>query len=209
MYRRKLKHSRVKNLFKFVSAKMNQVMTVESYLEFDTCFHLEYSSPITSFIAQPEGFIYHLDDRDLPYTPDFQIIENDTAKWIEVKPLAKTLNPDFLQRFKAKQEKAQKLGTPLILVTEKQIRVNPVLNNLKILHRYSGFQSLTDLHFQLLLLVKTVGEISVSDAANQLGIDKSLMVKSAFSLVSSGMLTVNLVNEELGLHSIVWSEENG
>jgi predicted transcriptional regulator len=58
-------------------------------------------------------------------------------------------------------------------------------------------------------LVKTVGEISVSDAANQLGIDKSLMVKSAFSLVSSGMLTVNLVNEELGLHSIVWSEENG
>lgn len=167
------------------------------------------SSSITSFIAQPAGFIYHLDDRDLPYTPDFQIVENDTVKWIEVKPLAKTLNPDFLQRFKAKQEKAQKLGIPLILVTEKQIRVNPVLNNLKILHRYSGFQSLTDFHFQLLLLVKIVGEISVSDAANQLGIDKSLMVKSAFSLVSSGMLTVNLVNEELGLHSVVWSEENG
>ncbi|PSV48667.1 hypothetical protein C9J47_09175 [Photobacterium indicum] len=118
MYRRKLKHSRVKNLFKFVSAKMNQVMTVESYLEFDTCFHLEYSSSITSFIAQPEGFIYHLDEQDLPYTPDFQIVENDTAKWIEVKPFAKTLNPDFLHRFKAKQEKAQKLGTPLISIVK-------------------------------------------------------------------------------------------
>ena len=68
MYRRKLKHSRVKSLFKFVSAKMNQAMTVESYLEFDTCFHLEYSSSITSFAAQPEGFLYRFDGRDCSYT---------------------------------------------------------------------------------------------------------------------------------------------
>ncbi|WP_330960723.1 hypothetical protein [Photobacterium sp. 53610] len=40
---------------------MNQVMTVESYLEFDTCFHLEYSPQVTSFIAQPEGFFYRFD----------------------------------------------------------------------------------------------------------------------------------------------------
>ncbi len=209
MYRRKLKHSRVKNLFKFVSAKMNQAMTVESYLEFDTCFHLEYSSSITSFAAQPEGFIYRFDGKDCPYTPDFQIVENGSVKWIEVKPLARTLRPDFLQRFKVKQEKALALGVPLILVTEKQIRVNPVLNNLKILHRYSGFQSLTDLHIRLLSLVKTLGKVRVSDAASRLGIDQGMMVKSAFSLVSSGMLTADLVHDELGLHSIIWSEHNG
>ncbi|MGF1761293.1 Tn7 transposase TnsA N-terminal domain-containing protein [Photobacterium sagamiensis] len=153
-------------------------MTVESYLEFDTCFHLEYSSTITSYIAQPEGFIYRLAERELPYTPDFQIVENDGTKWIEVKPFAKTQHPDFLQRFKAKQEKAQELGIPLILVTEKQIRVNPVLNNLKILHRYSGFQSLTPIHLRLLSLVKTVGKISVSDAANQLGIEQRVLSQS-------------------------------
>ncbi|MGR5144481.1 TnsA endonuclease N-terminal domain-containing protein [Photobacterium sp. DNB23_23_1] len=184
-------------------------MTVESYLEFDTCFHLEYSSSITSFIAQPEGFFYRLAERELPYTPDFQIIENGSTKWIEVKPFVKTQQPDFLQRFKAKQEKAQQLGIPLVLVTEKQIRVNPILNNLKILHRYSGFQSLTSTHLRLLSLVKTAGEISISNAANQLGIEQSLMVKSAFSLVSSGMLTTDLVNDELGLHSVVWNIKDG
>lgn len=209
MYRRQLKHSRVKNLFKFVSSKMNQVMTVESYLEFDTCFHLEYSPLITSFIAQPEGFIYRFAERELPYTPDFQIVENKEIKWIEVKPFAKTQESGFLQRFKAKQKKAQGLGVPLILVTEKQIRVNPVLNNLKILHRYSGFQSLTGIHLKLLSLVKTVGEISVSDAANQLGIEKNLMLKFAFSLVSSGMLSADLVNDKLGLHSVIWSMQDG
>ena len=209
MYRRQLKHSRVKNLFKFVSAKMNQVMTVESYLEFDTCFHLEYSSAISSFAAQPEGFIYRFSERDLPYTPDFQIVENDLSKWIEVKPFAKTQHPDFLQRFKAKQKKAQELGIPLILVTEKQIRVNPVLNNLKILHRYSGFQSLTAMHIQLLSLVKSIGKISVCDAASQLGVEPCLMVKTAFSMVSSGILSADLVNDELGLHSVIWSDRDG
>ena len=58
MYRRHLKHSRVKNLFKFVSAKMNTVLTVESSLEFDTCFHLEYSPAVRSFKAQPESYYY-------------------------------------------------------------------------------------------------------------------------------------------------------
>ncbi|WP_299014922.1 TnsA endonuclease N-terminal domain-containing protein [uncultured Photobacterium sp.] len=188
---------------------MNQVMTVESYLEFDTCFHLEYSPSITSFIAQPEGFIYCFDDRDFPYTPDFQIVENDAVKWIEVKPFVKTRSQDFLKRFKVKQEKAIELGVPLILVTEEQIRANPVLNNLKILHRYSGFQSFTTLHFRLLSLVKKVGKISVSDAAKQLGIEQSLMVKSAFSLVSSGVISVDLVNDELGLHSVIWSGQDG
>ena len=58
MYRRHLKHSRVKNLFKFVSAKMDTVLTVESSLEFDTCFHLEYSPSVKFYEAQPEGFYY-------------------------------------------------------------------------------------------------------------------------------------------------------
>lgn len=140
MYRRQPKHSRVKNLFKFVSSKMNQVMTVESYLEFDTCFHLEYSPQVTTFIAQPEGFRYRYAGKDCPYTPDFEVTESGQVKWLEVKPYSKAQHSDFFIQFKAKQAKAQEIGIPLILVTEKQIRVNPILNNLKILHRYSGFQ---------------------------------------------------------------------
>ena len=58
MYRRNLKHSRVKNLFKFANLKMDSVMTVESALESDNCFHFEYSSDVISFEAQPEGFYY-------------------------------------------------------------------------------------------------------------------------------------------------------
>jgi len=56
MYRRNLKHSRVKNLFKFASLKMDSIMTVESALEFDRCFHFEYSPDVISFEAhRPSG----------------------------------------------------------------------------------------------------------------------------------------------------------
>ncbi|RWX53418.1 endonuclease [Photobacterium chitinilyticum] len=206
MYRRQLKHSRVKNLFKFVSAKMNQVLTVESYLEFDTCFHLEYSTSISSFIAQPEGFSFRFEGRERSYTPDFHIVENNEVKWIEVKPFRKTQNPEFLELFRAKQLKAQQTGIPLLLVTEKQIRVNPVLNNLKILHRYSGFQSFTDIHIRLLSLVKLNGKVSIFDAASYLNIDLGLMIKVAFSLVSQGVLHTNLVDEELSFSSLIWSK---
>lgn len=101
MYSRKIGHSRVKNIFKFASSKMGTVYRVESALEFDTCFHLEYSPKIKSFEAQPFGFKYDFGEKSLPYTPDFRA--------------------RFIQRKIA----AEKLGVGLILVTEEQIRVNP------------------------------------------------------------------------------------
>ncbi len=87
MYRRHLNHSRVKNLFKFVSAKMNTVFIVESSLEFDTCFHLEYSPAVKEFEAQPEGYYYIFEGRECPYTPDFRVVDqHGNACFIEVSP---------------------------------------------------------------------------------------------------------------------------
>ena len=88
MYRRHLRHSRVKNLFKFVSAKTNSVITVESALEFSACFHLEYSRAVTFFEAQPEGFFYAFDGAKYPYTPDFRVVDSQgCTRYLEVKPL--------------------------------------------------------------------------------------------------------------------------
>ncbi|NRA72322.1 MAG: TnsA endonuclease N-terminal domain-containing protein, partial [Gammaproteobacteria bacterium] len=132
MYRRNLRYSRVKNLYKFASSKMNTVYTVESSLEFDTCFHLEYSPKIIQFEAQPLGYKYQFEGKVLPYTPDFKMIDvANVETFIEVKPLCKISDIDFKARFKEKQAAALELGTSLILITEQQIRVNPILSNLK------------------------------------------------------------------------------
>ena len=147
MYRRNLKHSRVNNIFKFASQKMKTVLTVESFLEFDTCFHFEYSPDVISFEAQPLGFKYQFDEKECTYTPDFLVADKKHGeRFIEVKPVNKTINEEFRLRFAAKQQQSLLLGKSLILVTEQQIRINPILNNLKLLHRYSGFQSFTPFH---------------------------------------------------------------
>ena len=205
MYRRHLKHSRVKNLFKFVSAKMNTVFTVESSLEFDTCFHLEYSPAVIAFEAQPEGFYYAFEGRDCPYTPDFRVVDQQgNASFIEVKPSDKVADPDFLQRFPIKQQKAFELSSPLKLVTERQIRIDPILGNLKLLHRYSGFQSFTPLHMQLLGLVKDLGRVSLARLSGSTGAPPEDVLATALSLIARGLIHSDLTEHKMGFSSIVW-----
>jgi hypothetical protein len=206
MYRRHLKHSRVKNLFKFVSAKMNTVFTVESSLEFDTCFHLEYSPAVKTFEAQPEGYYYIFEDRECPYTPDFRVVdERGNAYFIEVKPSDKVAAPDFLQRFPIKQQKAIELRSPLKLVTERQIRVDPILSNLKLLHRYSGFQSFTSLHMQLLGLVRNLGKVSLARLSGSTGAPPEDVLATVLSLIARGLIHSDLTEHEMGLSSVVWA----
>ncbi len=205
MYRRHLKHSRVKNLFKFVSAKMNTVLTVESSLEFDTCFHLEYSPAVKAFEAQPEGFYYTFEGRDCPYTPDFRVVDQQgNVSFIEVKPSDKVAEPDFLQRFPIKQQKALELSSPLKLVTERQIRIDPILGNLKLLHRYSGFQSFTPLHMQLLGLVKDYGRVSLARLSGSTGAPPGEVLATVLSLIARGLIHSDLTEHEMGFSTIVW-----
>lgn len=205
MYRRHLKHSRVKNLFKFVSAKMNTVFTVESPLEFDTCFHLEYSPAVKAFEAQPEGFYYTFEGRDCPYTPDFRVLnENGSVGYLEVKPSAKVLESDFLQRFPFKQQRATELSCPLKLITERQIRIDPILGNLKLLHRYSGFQSFTPLHMQLLGLVKYFGRVSLARLSGSTGAPPGEVLATVLSLIARGFIHSDLAEHEMGFSTIVW-----
>lgn len=207
MYRRHLKHSRVKNLFKFVSAKMNTVFTVESSLEFDTCFHLEYSPAVKAFEAQPEGFYYDFDGRLCPYTPDFRVIDHDgNACFLEVKPSEKVADPDFLARFPVKQQRAIELSSPLKLVTEKQIQIYPILGNLKLLHRYSGFQSFTPLHLQLLELVRELGRVSLSRLSGSTGAPLEEVLASALPLLARGLIKSDLAAQEISFSIVVWTD---
>ena len=205
MYRRNLKHSRVKNLYKFSSLKMDSIMTVESGLEFDACFHFEYSPNVTFFEAQPEGYYYDYLDKNLPYTPDFLV--DDKVKGlrvIEVKPLSKIPDPEFRDRFRCKQRAAEALGVPVVLVSENQIRLNPILNNLKLLHRYAGLQSLNSLHYKILELVKFSGVISVRDLLSQTDSMEGDVLASTVTWLSVGKLKTDLCSSDLGLDSLVW-----
>ncbi|NRA82935.1 MAG: TnsA endonuclease N-terminal domain-containing protein [Gammaproteobacteria bacterium] len=205
MYRRNLRYSRVNNLYKFASSKMNTVYTVESSLEFDTCFHLEYSTKIIQYEAQPLGYKYQFEGKTQPYTPDFKMIDAANIEtFIEVKPQSKTSDIDFKARFKEKRAAALELGTSLVLITERQIQVNPILNNLKLLHRYSGFQKFTPLQLKLLSLVRRTGILTVLQLSEQLYLSIRELMASVIGLISHGALLTDLSQGDFGMQSTVW-----
>jgi len=207
MYRRKLRHSRVKNLYKFASFKTASAHTVESSLEFDACYHFEYSPQVKSFIAQPIGFTYSIHGKTNPYTPDFKIINNNQKiAFIEVKPHSKTLHPEFVQKFQAKKEAAYQLGFELSLVTELQIRKYPVLNNFKLLHRYAGFQSHCELYDSVYGLVKRHSPIFMHEICALYEISfRPRVIRSLVSLIASGKLKANILEKEIGDDLLLWA----
>ncbi|MFH6953368.1 Tn7 transposase TnsA N-terminal domain-containing protein [Pseudoalteromonas sp. XMcav1-K] len=207
MIRRKLKHSRVKNLYKFASQKNKATCLVESSLEFDACFHFEYSREIKTFEAQPLGFEYQFEGRICRYTPDFLINHHEKPqKYIEVKPYSKIANPEFRARFAQKQLVAkEQIGIELILVTDKQIRVYPALDNLKLLHRYSGFQSVTGLQLSIIQLLNQWRQLTIQDLVMTLKASIGEVLASVYRLLSLGSVNSDL-NTELTLESVIWAD---
>lgn len=205
MYRRHLKHSRVKNLYKFASHKTNKTLIVESSLEFDACFHFEYTSSISSYDAQPEGFYYSYQGQQLPYTPDFLIVDKVHGdRFIEVKPYDKLEDAVFREKFHCRKKSALDHGIPLLLVTDKKIRVAPVLSNLKLLHRYSGLKSVSPLQLKLLDIVRESGEVRIRDLIQRTGEPTGVVLASVISCLAVGEINSDLAVAKLGVDTVVW-----
>ncbi|MDD9173522.1 TnsA endonuclease N-terminal domain-containing protein [Aliivibrio sp. S2TY2] len=204
MYVRTLKQSQVKNISKFMSLKNDSIIRTESMLEFDMCFHLEYSPDVVSFESQPQGFYYEYQGKHLPYTPDFLITHSSgRQQLLEIKPLSKTQRPDFQSKFIQKQQAAQKLNLSLILITEKQIRTGHLLNNFKLLHRYSGLHNISATQKSIINLIQTVNKIQINQIANRLNISNGEVLAGVLSWQSKGVLQTVYTNEIINGNSIV------
>ena len=206
MYIRNLrKPSPNKNVFKFASTKVSSVIMCESTLEFDVCFHHEYDDSIESFGSQPEGFKYEFNGKTLPYTPDALIsYTNKTQKYHEYKPYSKIASPLFRSQFAAKRAASLKIGIDLVLVTDRQIRVNPILNNLKLLHRYSGVYGISSIQKELLSFIHKSGAIKLNDISHQIGLPIGEARSFLFALMDKGLIKANLGIDDLTNNPTLW-----
>lgn len=195
MYIRDLrKASPNKNVFKFASSKNDEMVLCEGSLERDACFHHEYNVNVKSFKSQPEGFRYMFNGKYLPYTPDMLLeLSDGSCCFHEYKPYSRTQNSEFQQKFQAKIVAARAIGIPLYLVTDKQIRSQPALDNLNLIHRYSGFYETTDEQKQLLQhLEKLGGESLLSSLAHQLNTNTAELRFYALGLISKRLINTDV-----------------
>ncbi len=200
MYQRNIKHSRVKNLFKFASLKNHASLTLESSLEFDACFHFEYSKSVSAFEAQPIGFYYQYYGKSLPYTPDFLVSSADGKQiYYEVKCSKEASDPEVKHRFRHKQQACIELGIELRLVTERQLHKGPLLNNLKLLHRYSGDAKYNTQIEWILSLVRKLGVVTIRELLDESKLTHGQLNKLVLIGASQGLLKFDLAATPFGL----------
>lgn len=205
MEKRKLKNSSVKNISRFVSLKTDSVQTVESDLEFDACFHFEFASKIVSFEAQPLGFKYYLDSKLRRYTPDFLVTYDDTYQpFYEIKPKYIAETDEFKTVFAAQKKHAQNMGHDLHVLTEDDIQIYPLLDNLKIIHRYACNEGLNSTQSNILNLFKKYGELRVEEIVQYSSVHSSKSLPALYDLIARQLLTVDM-HQPISWHSNVWS----
>ncbi|WP_318425152.1 TnsA endonuclease N-terminal domain-containing protein [Photobacterium leiognathi] len=205
MKKRILRNSSVKNISRFVSLKTNSIHTVESDLEFDACFHFEFSTKILTFEAQPIGFEYHLDGKRRKYTPDFLVSYKDTYQpFYEIKPKRIAETEEFKATFSVKREQALSMGNDLKVLTEDDIQIYPLLDNLKIIHRYACDDRLNSLQHQILSLFSKYGELRIEQIAKYSSVHSSISLPALYDLIARQLLEIDM-HQPIDWQTPVWS----
>jgi hypothetical protein len=194
MYVRNLrKPSPNKNVYKFVSSKNRCSVMCESSLEYDCCYHLEYSDDVVRYESQPKGYRFSYQGKEHPYTPDFLVHKKDgTSYFLEVKPLSKTFSSEFQDMFRQKQAVAIALGTSLLLVTERQIRDSAYLANLKLLHRYNGCIENSEHLESIWAVLNQSISIRIKSLSTLLNLSTGEILASVFRLIGLGRVKAKL-----------------
>lgn len=202
---RKIKPSAVKNIFKFPSTKSfvtlsrwnYQMVLVESMLEKDFCFHLEANSDVLHYYPQPKSFEVNSELlKNRKYTPDFEVHFHDGRKaYVEIKKNFDSLDELYLHKLERAADEMRQTGHEFLFVDESQIRIQPLLDNLRKLQRFRS--RLTNNTEALMLLKKSVPKPhTLNDLIeNQLGIRPEII----YQLIANGFIWSDLLHDHLSL----------
>jgi hypothetical protein len=182
-----------KNIGKFPSLKMKRSIYWESLIERDLIFLLEYDPEVTSYEEQPNPVTYMLAGKQRHLTPDFFVERGGPIQLIEVKPEAKM--EKYTEIFREVSWECRQAGRgEFVVATEKMIRVEPKLGNIKFLYRYARTPIL--LRHQRLLhdFFHAKDKVSIRELAEYFilkGIENE--VQMVYALVYHGFLEIDLM----------------
>lgn len=181
-----------KNIGKFPSLKVGRNVWWESLLERDYIHLLEFDPDVTKYEEQPIRVAYPLEGRACHYTPDFLVERRDGRRIIvEVKLKIKASTEDFRLFFLSAAPVIHKLGYEFVVVTEEMIRVEPLLENIKILWGYSRVAFFSRHQVLCRKFLRENDEASIADLARALS-DKGVTLPVIYSLVYHGALSADL-----------------
>jgi hypothetical protein len=126
-----------KNLGKFASVKTGRVAWYESLLEKDFMYLLDYDRDVSNWHEQPLRIRFSHGGKVNRYTPDLEVHRAAQKQLIEVKPKDKVDSGEWDVLFRAASSICEQEGYEFLVVTEEVIRMQPRLENIKLLWKYA------------------------------------------------------------------------
>lgn len=192
----------MKRVSKFPSVKLNKIVRCESPLERDYAYLLEHSN-VKFYEEQPLRIHYYLDGKRCRYTPDFLVVRHNRRQIVEVKPESKVIKDEYQTLFRIVCQICCQEGYEFVVVTDKMIRVQPRLDNIKLLYRYAKVPIF--LHHQLACykFFKEQNAVCIKSLATfltSMNVENPLPV--VYALIYGGFVEFDLMNP-ISVNSIV------
>lgn len=98
---------------------------------------LEIDPDVVSYSSQPLKISYTLNNQLRHYTPDFLVQRRSLQELVEIKPEKWLKHDPNLQLFQSLTNLGQSQGWDFLVITDKMIKKEPLLSNVKLLYRYA------------------------------------------------------------------------
>jgi len=203
---RKIKRSAVKTICKFPSTKSGinnskkrfEMILVESLLEKDFCFHLEFDKNVLRYFPQQKTFSFsHELLINHKYTPDFEVHYTGERKaYVEVKKDFADLDDIYLLKLDMAAIEMRACGYDFYRVDESYIKTQPFLDNARRLQRYRNEQSV-DLESLISLKECVPYPLILNDLINN---PKSITVEIIYGLIAAGYIRVDIASMQLSVN---------
>lgn len=186
---------------KFSSLKMKTVIWWESQLERDYLYLLEIDPDVISYCGQPFRIHYFHNGCEHIYTPDFLVERWQRKEIVEVKPEQAVTFEDNNLLFHSVYPICLQQGYEFLVVTDKTIRMQPQLTNVKLLYKYARSTASVEEQIALRELFISKQEVRLWEL-EQFALSKGIKKQSIYALLYRGIFTINL-QQCIGPNSIV------
>lgn len=194
---RKITNGGRKVIGKFPSIKMGRMIMWESQIERDYLYLVDFDADVIFCQEQPLIVRYYNDSdgKIHNYTPDFLLVRRDNKKQvIEVKYEKTARSEEYQQLFQRVAPVLHQDGYEFIVVTDHMIRVQPLLRNVKLLHKYAKLRVSNEHLIYLTDLFAGREEILLGELITLLG-PKGVYRQEVFALLRHGILSLDLGKE--------------
>lgn len=186
---------------KFPSLKLNRMVHWESMIERDAILHFEYHPLVLSYQEQPSIEIYYDQSGDQHrYFPDFRLTFLDGEYlYVEVKPLRALMTRIVRDKLQAVSKRFDEQTRPFRVMTEDDIRRQPLFGNLQQLHSASKRASLQIPNAELVKTLSGGPRWKLANISGQLH-----GLQNVLRLVQSNHLQIDL-EKQITDDSDVWA----